>query len=59
MDNIKIEKWDAAIVYTIVINSTEYMSQSGYDRKLLERERESTMHDKPDHGQDVRRQKLK
>ena len=36
-------------VYTIVINSTKYMSQSGYDRRLLARERR-TMHDNPDHG---------
>jgi hypothetical protein len=30
---------DAAVVYTIVINSTEYMSQRGYDRRLLVRGR--------------------
>ena len=43
---------DAEVVYTIVINSTKYMSQRGYDRRLLARgrETESTMHDNPDHG---------
>ena len=31
---------DAEVVYTIVINSTKYMSQRGYDRRLLARERQ-------------------